>query len=769
MNYSVVRESIRWALAASVAITVQDVAAQSGAQESLETVIVTARFREESSQDIGASIRAFGANDLARLGIDSDAALVRATPSLNVQERGPNRNQMNIRGITNFLSTQDLAPTAIPVGSYLDDVPINTVGGSQIDVRFFDLQRVEVLRGPQGTLFGEGSSAGAVRYFTQDPQLASLTGKLEVDTAFAARGDVDSGARGMINVPLLEDKVALRFSGGRYARPGYVDVIGGKDDVNDFEAINARAVLLARPNDSLSVRLLASYDDSTVGAFGQVTGNFDDLETSYPLSDNKIEDENQIYSGQLAYDFGSIEATSITSYFTRERRRAIYEPITSLVLSLQTLRLPNRFAAQAFTEDTIENDQFSQELRFVSDFAGPFNFAAGAFYRDFDFETRDAEVFSDAYLALGLPSRVNSENVEFRTGAPPANVGLVNSGEQISLFLDGSYRVTERVTLSAGVRWHNEDVQVASPPGITLLPSISPNPIPVPAIDEEVSIDALFPRAAIEYRHNPNLLLFAQYSTGGRNGNLNSPATLSTIELILGPGSSGPFAAYGDDRVTAYEAGFKTTFLDGHGQFNVTAFYNDYQDLQTLVSTRPLGFRLVVNASEASTSGFEAEFSADLDERWSVFAGASYVDAQLEETLQVSQITGEILPKGFRLPHSPDWTASAGAEYRHPAWRGEVYVGAYGSYVGEFLTTLEGNSPVVGDYALANLAVGYRGESWSLDLRVDNVFDTIELTTKNYFDDTAMAAVNPLPAGVTFDENFITLPRTVIVTLRKEF
>jgi outer membrane receptor protein involved in Fe transport len=745
------------------------VAAQSGAPETLETIIVTARFREESGQDIGASIRAFGENDLARLGIDSDAALVRATPSLNVQERGPNRNQMNIRGITNFLSTQDLQPTAIPVGSYLDDVPINTVGGSQIDVRFFDLQRVEVLRGPQGTLFGEGSAAGAVRYFTRDPDLAATGGKIELDTAFADGGDVDSGARGMINVPLVEDKAALRFSGGRYARPGYVDVIGGKDDVNDFEAINARAVLLALPSENLSLRLLASYDDSTVGAFGQVTGDPDDLETSFPLSDNKIEDENQIYSGQVSYDFGAIKATSITSYFTRERRRAIYEPISSLVLSLQTLRLPNPFAAQAFVEDTIENDQFSEELRFVSNLSGPFNFVAGGFYRDFEFEYRDAEVFSDAYLALGLPSRVNSENVEFRTGAAPPDVALINSGEQISLFLDGSYAVTEKVTLSAGVRWHKEDVQVASPAGVTLLPSISPNPIPVPAIDEEVSIDALFPRASVEYRHNPNLLLFAQYSTGGRNGNLNSPSTLSTVELILGPGSSKPFAAYEDDRVTAYEAGFKTTFLDGRGQFNLTAFYNIYEDLQTLVSTRPLGFRLVVNASEASTSGFEAEFSAELNERWSVFAGASYVDAQLEETLQVSQITGEVLPKGFSLPHSPEWTASAGAEYRHPAWGGEVYVGLHGSYIGEFLTTLEGNSPVVGDYALANLAVGYRGDSWSLDLRVDNVFDTIELTTKNYFDDTLMAAINPIPAGVTFDENFITTPRTVIVMLRKEF
>lgn len=736
----------------------------------IEEVIVTARFREQTAQDLGESIRAFDEGDLQQLGIDDLASLVRATPSLNVQERGPNRNEMNIRGISNFLLTQDLAPTAVPVGTYLDDVPVNTVGGAQLDVRFFDLQRVEVLRGPQGTLFGEGSSAGAVRYFTQDPDLSEFQNKIEVDASSAADGGTDVGARGMVNIPLIEDEVALRLSGGRYARPGYIDVIGGEEDVNDFEALNFRGVLLAEPTNRLSMRLLASVDRSEVGAFGQVTGDPEDLATTYPLGDDRVDDDSEIYSARIAYDFRKFELTSITSYVHRERRREVFDPINSLVLSLQTLTLPEPFAAEAFIEDTSENDQLSQELRLVSNFDGAFDFVAGMFYRDFEWQTRDGETISDAFLTLGLPSRFSSENTLAQTGQLPPGIGLINEGEQISLFFDGSFQVTDRLSLSAGLRWHNEDISVFAPSSLLFQPSIDPdNPIPTPEVNEEVSIDTIFPRASAEFAFDEDTLLFAQYSTGGRNGNLNSPATLSNIEIILGPGSSEEFASFADDRVDAYELGIKKTILDGRAWINATAFYNDYEDLQVLVSTLPLGFRLNVNAGAASISGFELEANAELNENWSFFGGMNYTKAELSEPLEVSQITGDSIPKGFDLPHSPEWSGIVGGEYRRPAMKGELYVNANATYTGEMLTTLESNSPVVGDFTLVNAAAGYRADDWSLELRVNNVFDNIELTTKNFFDDTAMSVVNPLPPGITFDENFITPPRTVVLTWRQSF
>ena len=129
----------------------------------VEEILVTARYREQGVQDVGVSVKAFDQDDINRLGISDLSGLTRLTPSLNIQERGPNQNEMNIRGVTNFLVTQDLVPSSRPVGIYIDDTPVNTLGGAQFDMRYFDLQRIEILRGPQGTLFGEGASAGAVR------------------------------------------------------------------------------------------------------------------------------------------------------------------------------------------------------------------------------------------------------------------------------------------------------------------------------------------------------------------------------------------------------------------------------------------------------------------------------------------------------------------------------------------------------------------------------------------------------------------------------
>jgi outer membrane receptor protein involved in Fe transport len=185
-------------------------------RDALEEIVVTARYREASVQDLGISIRAFDEDELNRLGITDLSGLARFTPSLNIQERGPNRNEMNIRGVSNFLVTQDLVPSSRPVGMYLDESPVNTLGGSQMDVRVWDLERVEVLRGPQGTLFGEGSSAGAVRYFTRDPDLSRFEGRIEAEALSASGGDTAFNVRAAVGVPLVDDRLGLRVSAATY-------------------------------------------------------------------------------------------------------------------------------------------------------------------------------------------------------------------------------------------------------------------------------------------------------------------------------------------------------------------------------------------------------------------------------------------------------------------------------------------------------------------------------------------------------------------------
>jgi len=730
-----------------------------------DTIVVTARFREVGIQDTGGSIAALGEGDLIQKGINTTADLARAVPSLNIQERGPNRNEFNIRGVTNFLVTQDILPSARPVGIYVDDAPVNTLGGAQIDVRTFDIGRIEVLRGPQGTLFGEGSSAGAIRYFTTDPDLSEFGGRIEADGVIMQKGGQTGGARGALNVPLIEDKVGVRLTGGRYAMPGYLNVVGGDNNVNDFSAVNFRGVFLAKPTDQLTFRVSGTWENSTVGSLGQATGDPDDFSTTLPLNDEKINDDYYLVTGKAAYDFGPFTATSITSYLDRTRTRDTHDQIFTVSNSL--ISVPTfGFVDATRVQDSISFKQFSQEIRLVSEFEGPFQLTAGAFYRDFEFQTFSGSNQAASYTLLGLPSNDTSEIFDL-LDLPNPEVALINEGRQISGFVEGELTLFDRLRLIAGFRSHNETIDAASPPS-TL---ISGAPFVLPAVAEEVSVNTILPTASIEYDLTEDILLYARYATGVRNGNINATSTLGFIELFV-PGGSAGLESYGEDRTRTIEGGFKSTLFDSRVTFNATGFYTDYDDLQVVVATPPLGFGILLNASDASSIGFELEGTAQVTENLSTFLGMNYASAKLGSDLETNQITGDILPAGTVLPNTPDWTLNAGGEYTQQLpWAGlEAYLGGSVSYTSEYVSALSADEPVLGDFAVGNIGVGVRGQDWSFDLFISNVTNNGEIVSQNTFNDTFVNATGLMvPPGATFDEIFLLPPRTVRVTLRKSF
>ena len=731
----------------------------------LEEVVVTARYREGSVQDLGLSIRAFGADELNRLGIVDVGSLARFTPSLNIQERGPNRNEMNIRGISNFLVTQDLAPSARPVGIYLDESPVNTLGGSQFDLRLFDMERVEVLRGPQGTLYGEGSSAGAVRYFTRNPSLSEFEGHVELEAVNVTDGGSDFNARAAISIPLAEDKVGLRLVAGTFNYPGFIDVVGGDSDVNELDAKMFRAVLLAEPNDDVTIRAMVHYDDSELGSLGLYTGDPADRIANLPLNDAQIDDTNLVANLDIAWDIGIGEFTSLTSYFDRERDRFGYDQILSAVNSITTTLAFGRLD-QTFTEDHITQNQWSQEFRYVSQLEGPLQFTAGVFYKDFTFESPDGDSCTDTNLVFGLPDRCTGVSLEL-LGFDSPDIGLSNKGEQLSAYAEVEYSFAEKFKLIGGLRWHTEDLQVTSPesPGF-----LGFQPIVYGAIDEEVTIDALLPKLALEYQANDDVLLYGQYSTGTRNGNLNSPATLASMELFV-PGSSAGFESYSDDSTETFEAGIKSRFADGRVILNAAAWYTKYEDLQVLIATPPLGFAVILNASEAISQGVEFDLFMSPTENLTLFGGASYTNSELDSDLVTNLITGAITPKGTPLPFSPDWTWNGGGEYVWPLNSGhELYLNGNFAYTGEMANRLGGTSTDVGDFWLFGAGFGYRADDWSVDLLVSNLTDEAEPVAINNFDPFYTANVGaPPPAGFTFNEQFMVSPRTYRLMFRYRF
>ncbi len=740
---------------------------QAGEDESamLEEVVVTARYREATVQDLGLSIRAFGEEEMNRLGIVDVGSLARFTPSLNIQERGPNRNEMNIRGISNFLVTQDLAPSARPVGIYLDESPVNTLGGSQFDLRLFDMSRVEVLRGPQGTLYGEGSSAGAVRYFTNDPSLSEFEGHVELETVLVDNGGADFNARAAVSIPLAKDTVGLRLVAGTFNYPGYIDVVDGKKDVNDLEARMFRAVLLAKPSDDLTIRAMVHYDDSELGSLGLYTGDPSDRIANLPLDDAQIDDTNLVANLDIGWDVGPGTFTSLTSYFDRERDRYSYDQIYSLVNSITTTLVLGRLD-QTFAEDHITQEQWSQEFRYVSQLDGPLQFTVGAFYKDFTFESPTGDTCTDTNLEFGLPDRCTNVSLDL-LGFDTPDVGLSNYGEQLSAYAEAEFSFAEKFKLIGGLRWHTEDLQVVSPETAGFLGF---SPIVYGAIDEEVSIDAVLPKVALEYAASDDVLLYGQYSTGTRNGNLNSPSTLASMELFA-PGSSAGYESYGEDSTKTYEAGIKSRFADGRVTFNAAAWYTEYEDLQVLISTPPLGLAVILNASQAVSQGVEFDLFANPTDNLTLFGGASYTNSELDSDLVTNLISGAITPKGTSLPFSPEWTWNGGGEYVWPMNGGnELYLNGNFAYTGEMLNALSATTLEIGDFWLFGAGLGWRTDNWSVDLLVSNLTDEAEPVAINNFSPVYTANTGAaLPPEFTFNEQFMVSPRTYRLMFRYRF
>ncbi|MFC3053256.1 TonB-dependent receptor [Kordiimonas pumila] len=731
----------------------------------MEEVVVTARFREQGVQGISSSIKAFGQSDLQRLGIVDTSDLVRFTPGLNMQERGPNRNEMNIRGVTNFLTTQDNLPSARPVGIYVDDVPVNTLGGSQVEIRAFDLRQVEVLRGPQGTLFGEGASAGAVRYFTQDPDLENVSGSVEAELTNVANGGEDFGLRAALNMPVVQEKLGIRIAGGRYASPGYVDVVDGDKDINDYSAYFVRGTVLFKPTDALKVRLTGTYDTSKLGSLGLITGDPSEYQVNLPVGDDKIKDNYFYLSGNIAYDFGSFVLTSITSYFDRSRNRQVYDQIYSLSNSLTTYPYFG-VLDESYAIDGINYSQFSQEIRFVSQFDGPFQISAGAFYRDFEFTSKDGDVISNSYLLFGLPSNSLSESLEILGYGDGDADPFSNAGKQYSVFAEVEYSFNEQWKIIAGLRSHNETIDVFTPAATTV---IFGAPFGLPEISEEVKISTLLPMAALEFHVNNNLLLYARYATGARNGNLNSPATLATME-VFAPGSSQGFEAYKDDRTETYELGLKSTLLDRKVTFNLAGFYTDYTDMQSAISVAPLGFGLFLNAGKARNIGVEAEINAHVNEHLRVYGGFSYIEAELGEDLETNQLTGAVLPKGTQLPNTPKTSFNFGGEYTDRiSDMLEWYVNTSYVYTGDYVSTFSATAIPIGDFGILNAGFGVRAEDWSLGFYVSNLTNESDFVSINAFDNAFMAQGYTLPGGVTFNEQFAQPPRRMRLVFRYNF
>jgi iron complex outermembrane receptor protein len=735
-------------------------APESDATVALEEVVVTAQKREANLQDVPFSVAAVTEQQIARAGVGNIVELARNVPGLAITDLGPGQSQVAIRGISAGQVVRDQPGVKESVGVYLDESAIS-VALFTPDLELFDLERFEVLRGPQGTLFGAGSSSGTLRYITRQPKLGDFEGAAEFQGQNSTDGEFGGSVKGAVNAP-LGDTAALRLVGYYTKLGGFIDSVypgrGSQEDVNSGDRTGARVALLIQPNENLSItpRLIYQKLETdgypredfynvlgnpftttqpaiTVGEREQVTQLREGLDDDFKLADLKIEAR-----------FGDLTLTSITSYTDREV--VVLRDASQLTgsVTFQLGGTPTEVRLNSPLFDTTDLQAISQELRLSSGGDGAFQWLVGAFYQqvDRDYGQNLPTPGYDAFLTrVGIPT-----NPMF--GAPvdtPFFSDLTYDFEQLALFGEATYRFNDQWSLTGGLRYYDfEEDRLLTFAGVFVDQTYTNEP-------GSVSSDGVSPRVILAFKASEDVLLSAQVARGFRLGGINDPLNItlcSPQDLV----TYGGRPTFDDEKNLNIELGAKTRFANGRVQLNAAVFYSDISDLQVIADAGSCSSRIVLNG-EGESRGIEVELFARPTDQWDFGISATYADAEISKTL--TDATGTPIAgirEGNRLPTAPEFQAAATATYSWP-WSTslEGYANLTWQYVGSSYTQLADQEAPFGcvgcpgapgffnfgaptisrfqfetelpAYDIANFRFGVRTDRWEAAAFVNNLAD----------------------------------------------
>lgn len=694
---------------------------------SLEEIIVTAQKVEERLRDIPMSITAMTARDLQNLGATQFLDFANTVPSLNFTSNGVGQTQVNLRGIT---SGYNVSPT---VGIYVDDVPYGSStpfaesARLSLDVGLFDMSRIEILRGPQGTLYGASTMGGLLKYVTNAPDTAAFSGTVRANVASIQHGGVGYDAASAVNVPLVEGKAALRISGFYTQSGGYIDNLARNDeDVDQAAVYGGRLDFLFAPNDRLSVRLVAfaqdiDRDGSIATDVDRLTGNpiDDELEQRRTLAE-PFEQRFRLASATLKYAFDAATLTSISSYQTVRS-----DGITDFSrLYVPAFGGPGAFSAIGLIRNA-ETDKFTQEIRLAATGQG-FDWLAGVFYTN---EDSDQSQKLLPYDPSGQLAPIN-----FLTFRSPSRY------EEYAGFANLTFHLTDKLDASGGVRYaHNSQDQEQIGSGLL-----------IGSIPERHSSDSVATYlASIRYRISDRVMPYLRFATGYRPGGPN--AVLN--DLNGQPLATPTFAA---DKLTSYEAGIKLGTADRRFNADLAIYHIDWDDMQITAIRNGLG--VVANAAKARSQGAELTLTALPVRDLTIMGTLGYTNAELtEDAPDLGGVRGE------SLPDAPEITAALSADYRFDLMSYEAFAGTTVRHVADRTASFD-QSPGMPQYQLP--------EYTSIDLRTGFLLGTtrVQLYCKNVTDEWGQlsALTGQSLAGGSIDVSALQ-PRTVGLSVDMSF
>ena len=742
--------------------------AQDEADEALDEIIVTAQKRSQALADIPMSVTVLGGDLLERTQADNFQDLVALVPGLSINSSTRGVTRITLRGI----NTGGVAST---VGVYVDDVPFGSSSGLANgailsgDFDTFDLARVEVLRGPQGTLYGASSLGGVMKYVPNKAHTDGFEARLQASVEDVKDGDLGYAVTGVVNAP-MGDKLAVRASGFYRADEGFIDSIGNnpiptltdpgvnviegtqvKQGLNSLDTFGGRVSALFKPSDTFSLELAALMQDIESGSSDQIDA---DPTTLSPLNSRPVQSryqdaftaiEYRVYSATLDWDFGGMSLQSITSDGSFEQDFQVDAaigagltggpPLSALLTFLFDDPGTPEIAPllSAVLPQVTATDKFSQEFRLVSRSSDSFEWLLGAYYTDED------SVIDQLILAVDA----GTENVT--VGFPVLAVANVFSNyEELAFFANATWHVTPAFELSFGARASDNDQKATQ---TTDGPLAGGALMVVPGASSESPFTWSFsPR----YELNDDSSIYARVATGFRPGGPN----------ILPPGApAGTPASYDSDSLTSYEFGYKGSVADGKLVLDLAAYFLDWDDVQLFTVVN--GFGVNANGGTAESKGVEFVASLLPMDGLSISLNGAYTDAYLTQdtSAQVGGLNGD------PLSYVPEWSFGVSADYEW-AVRGDstAYVGGNLGYTGERPAGLSerdinGNIRELDSYTTLNLRAGLETGRWSLEIYAKNLTDEMGINSISSDDTVAtgrveLGMIRPRTIGLTAGVRF---------------
>ncbi|WP_175597283.1 TonB-dependent receptor domain-containing protein [Peristeroidobacter soli] len=725
------------------------VASQSDEAAGLEEIVVTATRRTTTLQDTPINIAAVTGAQIEREGLRTLSEATRAIPGINVIDQGGRGgSQIVVRGLNaeplaNNDNSNDGGGT---VATYLGETPVF------MELKLNDMERVEVLLGPQGTLYGAGTLGGAIRYIPRRPSFTEASVEVRGATyrySAASTQSFDGGAT--VNLPLSE-KFAFRASVDRLDDSGFIDqryvlrepgtslssAFGSpeaiaenfrrKRDVNYEKTWSGRVAARWAPADAVDLNLTYYFQNQDIGGRQSSSHRLDSLPVSFGKYESALrvlepaERDNQLLTLEGTFDLGFAELTSATSYSEYSSRSQRDQTDLAIELGFGYELFPGLVN---FTDEQIEEKRTNQELRLVSKGEGPFSWTVGGFYNRFK------RVIDYVELTPGL-----HEFFDFAVGDDRDYLSIDRSErEEYALYGELSYQLTDAWSVTVGGRYYNYDLRLASAATFPPFPATGPQFNFSRAGQKD---DGVLGKLNASYRVSADTLAYGTISQGYRGGSSNAltlcPVPLPPDTFVCGQPNE---LLYTPDKTTNYELGFKSQWLDRRITLNSAVFYIDWKDVQLGSSTQVGAVGITVNGEGASSRGAEFNLGAKVTSKLRIEGNYAYTDAQLDE--RSPRLIRTVVPPGFaavyidgeagdRLPGSARHRGSIAASYVEPisarfdldfGWR-TVFSGNVLSMAGA-----RGDSVTLPSYSISYARIGLTDtqNEFSVTLYADNVFN----------------------------------------------